>query len=82
MDLLVRALSGVEGPAKVVSLGDIQERGTVVEKLKVAAAIVKETFAHPLKASVIRVEGGEVRIDRGTASSAPDSDTVGSSTAP
>jgi len=31
---------------------------------KMAAAIVKETFTHPNKVSTIKVEKGEVHVDR------------------
>jgi hypothetical protein len=41
----------------------------VVEKIKMAAAIVKETFTHPLTTSVIRVHGGEIQIERDGADS-------------
>jgi hypothetical protein len=36
----------------------------MVERLKVAAAIIKETFTHPLSTSFITVDNGNVLVTR------------------
>ena len=41
-------------------------------RLKVAAVIVKETFAHPLTKSVIRVNDGNVQVEREDAHEEPE----------